>query len=122
MVGNVLVTAALFCLSVLLYVDRACISAAQDVISTDLRRDNAAMGAVFGAFALGYALCQSPAGCFADRFGPRKMLAAVVIAWSVFTALTGAAGSFVTLWLVRFLFGAGEAGAYPGSARVFYAW
>lgn len=116
------VVAALFLLSVITYVDRACISSAKDDIALGLSLSDSAMGLVFGAFSLGYALAQIPAGWFADRCGPRMALAAVVIGWSAFTALTGVAWSLWSLVVIRFLFGVGEAGAFPGSARVFYNW
>jgi ACS family glucarate transporter-like MFS transporter len=80
------------------------------------------MGVVFGAFALGYALCQTPAGLLADRFGPRLVLTAVVSFWSLFTGLTAAARGFFSLVVVRFLFGTGEAGAFPGCARAVFSW
>lgn len=63
-----------------------------------------------------------PAGWVADRYGPRVTLAAVVAAWSVFTALTGLAPEFPSLVVIRFLFGLAEAGAFPASARAFYTW
>jgi ACS family glucarate transporter-like MFS transporter len=80
------------------------------------------MGMVFGALALGYALAQTPLGWFADRFGPRLALAVVVTAWSALTALTGAAWSLASLVTIRFLFGVGEAGAFPESARAICNW
>ncbi len=83
---------------------------------------DAAMGAVFSAFVLGYAMAQIPSGWFADKFGPRIALTVVVTLWSLFTALTGAVNRFATLLTVRFLFGVAEAGAFPGAARVFYNW
>lgn len=112
----------LFLLSWILYLDRAAISTAKDLVTKDLRLSNDAMGVVFGAFALAYALGQIPAGWFADRFGPRLTLTVVVTAWSLFTALTGLAPEFFTLVAIRFLFGLAEAGAFPASARAFYTW
>lgn len=112
----------LFLLSWILYLDRAAISTAKDLIARDLGLSNDAMGVVFGAFALAYALGQIPAGWFADRFGPRLTLTVVVAAWSLFTALTGLAPEFASLVVIRFLFGLAEAGAFPASARAFYTW
>lgn len=112
----------LFLLSWILYLDRAAISTAKDLISKDLSLSNDAMGVVFGSFALAYALGQIPAGWFADRYGPRLTLTFVVAAWSGFTALTGLAPEFATLVVIRFLFGLAEAGAFPASARAFYTW
>ena len=77
---------------------------------------------MLSAFALGYALFQTPGGLVADRFGARVALASVVTLWSVFTALTGLARGYASMLLYRFLFGAGEAGAYPTCARAFYNW
>ncbi len=50
------------------------------------------------------------------------MLSSIVVAWSAFTALTGAATGLLTLLLVRFLFGAAEAGAFPNAAKVMARW
>jgi ACS family glucarate transporter-like MFS transporter len=117
-----LLVLAAFVLMVLLYVDRACISVAKGDVARDLGMSNTQMGWVFGAFSLGYALCQTPAGMLADRLGPRRMLAVIVAFWSVFTGLTAVAWSFASLLITRFLFGCGEAGALPGVARAVYSW
>ena len=80
------------------------------------------MGWVFAAFSLGYALFQTPSGILADRLGPRRVLTAVVCFWSFFTAMTAMARNLASMLAVRFLFGAGEAGAFPGMARAIYSW
>ena len=80
------------------------------------------MGWVLSIFALGYALFQTPSGFLADKFGARRVLTAVVSLWSFFTAITGAVWSFGSLIIVRFLFGMGEAGAFPGMARAIFKW
>lgn len=116
------VVAALFVLSLITYVDRVAISSAKDAVAVDLNLSDTQMGLVFGAFSLGYALAQVPGGWLADRWGPRLALSAVVTAWSVLTALTGAAWSLISLVVIRFLFGIGEAGAFPGTARAFVNW
>ena len=77
-----------FLLSMLLYVDRACISAAKDGICAPTEQgglglSETQMGWVMAAFTLGYALCQTPAGLLADRLGPRRVLTAVVAFWSL---------------------------------------
>jgi ACS family glucarate transporter-like MFS transporter len=117
-----LLVAALFVLSLITYIDRAAISSAKGPMGADLGLSDQSMGAVFGAFALGYALAQVPSGWLADRIGPRLALALVVSVWSVFTAFTGLVQELGTLLVVRFLFGVAEAGAFPGAARAFYNW
>ena len=111
-----------FLLTMLLYVDRVVISAAKEQITGELQLSDTQFGWVISAFALGYALLQVPAGQLADRIGPRKTLAAIVILWSGFTALTGAAWGFLSLLVFRFLFGAAEAGAMPACAKAVYSW
>ena len=111
-----------FSLSMLLYIDRVAISTARNPVSQAFGLSDTQFGWVLSAFALGYALFQTPAGALADRYGARLVLTFVVGLWSVFTALTGIAWSFASLLLFRFLFGAAEAGAYPTCARAFYAW
>lgn len=102
--------------------DRACISSAAGAMQRDLNIDDITMGYIFGIFAIGYALFQIPSGWFADVFGPKKVLALVVSLWSIFTILTGAAFNALSLLSIRFLFGVGEAGAFPGATRALYNW
>lgn len=114
--------ASLFLLSWITYVDRAAISSAKDSLTRDLSLTDQQIGLVFSAFALGYALAQIPSGAAADRWGPRRLLTALVAVWSVLTAATGAATQLLPLAAIRFLFGVAEAGAFPGTARAIYAW
>ena len=117
-----LVVTGTFLLAFLLYVDRVCISTAKVPIVAELGLSDAQFGWVLSAFAFGYALLQTPSGALADRYGARRILAAVVTFWSVFTGLTALAWNFGSMLVVRFLFGAGEAGAFPGMARAVYSW
>lgn len=117
-----LVIALLFVFSFLTIVDRVAISAAKPYMAADLGISDVAFGFIFGVFALGYALFQIPAGWGADRFGPRAFLAAIVVAWSIFTGLTGLLSTVPMLIAIRFLFGAAEAGIYPTASRAIYSW
>lgn len=112
----------MFLLAMLLYVDRVCISVAKDNIAQELLLSDKQMGWVLSIFALGYALFQIPSGALADRYGPRIVLSGIVSIWSVLTAVTGYAWNYMSLIVVRFLFGAGEAGAFPGMSQVIYSW
>lgn len=104
------------------YMDRACIATAADKIMDDLHISLEIWGLILGIFAVGYALFQIPSGWIADKFGPRKALTIVVSVWSCFTALTGAATNAIQMLVFRFLFGVGEAGAFPGAAQAFFRW
>src|SRR5687768_13372595 len=88
-------------MSVLLYLDRFCISFAERLIKEDLGLSNAEISWILSAFFWSYALGQVPSGWFSDRFGARAMLAIYILVWSLFTALTGAAGGFLVLFLLR---------------------
>jgi MFS family permease len=135
-------------LSMITYLDRVCMGTVAPYMQTEFHLTDWEIGIVFGAFTLAYASFEVPTGWLGDRFGPRKTLIRIVLWWSVFTALTGmifpsdtvlftigsinfglfstesmALGlSFVALLTVRFLFGLGEAGAYPNIARAFHNW
>lgn len=116
------VMAFLCSLSFLTYFDRVCITRAQQNIQLDLHLSDPELGLVLGAFWLAYALFEIPSGWLGDRFGPRRTLSRIVLAWSLFTTLSGAATGFASLLAYRFLFGAGEAGAYPNMAKVQQTW
>jgi len=111
-----------FILAMIVLFDRILISVAKDPIASDLSLNDKQMGWVLSIFALGYALFQTPSGFLADKFGARRVLTAVVSLWSFFTALSGAVWNFGSLMIVRFLFGMGEAGAFPGMARAIFKW
>jgi sugar phosphate permease len=109
-------------LALVLYLDRVCIGQAVTAIETDLRLSDTEMGWVLGAFVVSYGLFELPTGHWGDRYGSRGVLTRIVVWWSAFTAMTGAALGLWTLMGVRFLFGAGEAGALPNIARVLARW
>jgi MFS family permease len=107
------VLAFLFVLSMITYIDRVSIGTLGSRMRQDLGIGLDAWGWIIGAFALAYPLFEIPSGAMGDRWGSRATLSRIVLWWSVFTCATGAANSFTTLIICRFLFGAGEAGAYP---------
>src|SRR5438067_296722 len=80
------------------------------------------MSVVFSAFTLAYSIFEVPSGWLGDVRGARSILTRIVLWWSAFTMLTGAAQGFRSLVGIRFLFGAGEAGAFPNVARSFSRW
>lgn len=112
----------LFFLSVITYIDRVCISVAGKTMQEDLGISPERWGWILGAFAISYAAFEIPSGSMGDRIGPRKVLTRIVVWWSAFTSLTGIVRSFPALLGVRFMFGAGEAGAYPNSSAAISRW
>jgi MFS transporter, ACS family, glucarate transporter len=112
----------LFALAVITYLDRLCISAAMPAIAAEFNLSPVQKGWIFSAFTIAYAAFEIPSGWLGDRFGARLALTRIVLWWSAFTSLTGAVFGFWSLFIVRFLFGAGEAGAFPNIARAVSGW
>lgn len=119
-------------LSMITYLDRVCFGAAAPLFEAELGLSpGSGLKWAFTSFAIAYALFEIPTGWLGDRWGPKRTLTRIVIWWSVCTALTGLVGlrvgGFVlggvgTLVALRFLFGAGEAGAYPNITRAIHNW
>lgn len=119
-------------LSMITYFDRVCFASASSGMAKDFGLSGPEqLKWAYTAFAIAYGAFELPAGWLGDRWGPRGTLLRIVIWWSLFTAATGVVGmKFGTLTLggltslivIRFLFGAGEAGAYPNIARAIHNW
>src|ERR1700734_3830082 len=117
----------LFVLSAVSYLDRVNISIAGGSIAEAYHLSDVQLGKVFSAMLVGYALFQTTGGRLADGFGPRRVLAAGVMWWGIFTALTAmvpanTAGALLIFVVVRFLLGAGEAVIYPSANQFIARW
>lgn len=109
-------------LSVITFLDRNAISIAGILITKELGLSESQFGWILAAFTISYGLFEIPTGLWGDKFGEKKTLARVVLWWTAFTTFTGLAGGFVSLFIVRFLFGAGEAGVYPNTSIAIRKW
>jgi MFS family permease len=117
-------------LSMITYLDRVCMGTVIGNIQDEFGLNDFQKGLVLGAFGLSYSIFEVPSGWMGDRFGPKITLIRIVLWWSIFTALTGLIYpsilgpqlAFLAMVAVRFLFGVGEAGAYPNIARAFHNW
>ncbi len=116
------VVAFTMALAAVTYLDRVCIAVLAPRISAELGLSRIEMGYIFSAFAVAYAAFGVPAAWWADRDGARRVLTWVVLVWSLFTMATAAAWNFASMAVIRFLFGVGEAGAWPSVARVYSRW
>jgi MFS family permease len=104
------------------YLDRICISTLAPHIQHDLGLSKIQMGLVFSTFAVAYAGFEVLTAWWGEKVGARRVLTRIVLWWSAFTMMTAAAWSYVSLLVIRFLFGAGEAGAWPNAALAFSRW
>ena len=109
-------------LAIITYLDRVCISVAGPGMQAALHITPERWGLVGTVFLIGYSLFEIPTGHWGDTLGARRVLTRIVLWWSVFTALTGLVSSYPLLLGVRFLFGAGEAGAFPTASVAISNW
>ncbi len=122
MASSRVVLSLLVLLSIITFLDRLCIAVAGPRIQAELGITSEQWGWVLGSFILAYGLFEIPTGVLGDRYGRKRILTRIVLWWSVFTILTGTASQLLPLIAIRFLFGAGEAGAYPTMAGVVSEW
>src|SRR5206468_997319 len=104
------------------YMDRVVISSAVPSIRKELGFDMVTMGWILSSFNWAYAIFQIPGGWLGDRIGPRRALTVIVTWWSIFTSATALAWNGASMAAVRFLFGMGEAGAFPIATRSLSRW
>jgi len=116
----VLIVMSIF--SIITYLDRTSISITGNNITSELGLSITQFGWVLAAFSFAYGIFEIPTGILGDKLGPKKILTRIVIWWSLFTILTGFSYTFTALLIVRFLFGVGEAGAYPNATVVISKW
>jgi sugar phosphate permease len=117
-------------LAVVTYIQRLGFSAAMPEIQASLHLDDNRMADLGAIWLLAYGLFQVPGGLLGDRFGARRVLTVLVLAWSALTAVVGLAKllpadlalPFVFLLVMRFLFGAFQAGGFPVLGRVMADW
>ncbi|NBJ19657.1 MFS transporter [Burkholderia thailandensis] len=122
------ILAMLFVVTTINYADRATISIAGSAMQKDLGIDAVSLGYIFSAFGWAYVIAQIPGGWLLDRFGSRRVYAASILTWSVFTLAQGAIGLFtgmaaiVAVFSLRFLVGIAEAPSFPANSRIVAAW
>ncbi len=104
------------------YMDRVVISSAVPTLRKELGIDMVTMGWILSSFRWGYSLFQIPGGWLGDRIGPRRALTLIVAWWSLFTSATALSWSAGSMAAFRFLFGMGEAGAFPIATRSLSRW
>jgi MFS family permease len=110
------------CAYMITYIDRVVISSAVPSIQKEFGFSIVTMGWILSSFQWAYALFQIPGGWLGDRIGPRRALTLIVSWWSMFTCATIFAWSAGSMALIRFLFGMGEAGAFPIATRSLSRW
>ena len=103
------------------YIDRGNLSTAATLVQSQLSLNEAQLGVLFSAFYYGYVPVMPLMGVVAERFGAKPVFAFGLALWSLATLLTGFAGGFISLLLLRILLGIGESGAFPCASKVLAA-
>lgn len=119
---RIVIAGLLTAMACLLYLDRYAVGIAAERMRDDLGMTQTQMSWFLSAFFWAYALSQVPAGWLSDRFGPRTMLTAYILLWSLFTGLLGVTTVIPLILLWRFLCGASQAGAYPVASGMLRVW
>lgn len=104
------------------YLDRSTLAIANTTIAAELKLSPSEMGALLSAFAWAYAAAQLPAGALTGRFGPRPVLAAAMIVWSLAQTVSGAVGSYFQFLIARVGLGLGESPMFTAGARAIVDW
>jgi MFS family permease len=104
-------------MALITFIDRTNISVAAPEIAKEFGFTKTQLGWIFSTFGFAYALGQIPGGWISDRYGARKVLAIVVMFWSLMTMMTAHAVGFISMLVIRFVFGIGEAAAWPAATR-----
>ena len=104
------------------YIDRATLAIANPLIRRDMGLSIADMGLLLSAFLWAYAFFQLPGGVLVDRVGPRRLLTAGLVVWSVAQAAAGFVGSFWQFSIARVFLGLGEAPMFSSCVRVVRDW
>lgn len=98
----------LFLAGVINYLDRSALSIAAPFIQDDLTLSATQMGLIFSSFSIGYAIFNFLGGVASDRYGAKMTLFIAMVVWSLFSGAVALAFGFVSLLIIRILFGMGE--------------
>jgi len=96
------------------YLDRINVGIAKLQMSNDLSFSETIYGLGAGIFFIGFFFFQVPSNIALQRFGARRLLAALLVCWAVIAPLTALVTTPFQFYAVRFLLGLTESGFYPG--------
>lgn len=117
------VVLSILCLLYLIsYLDRTAISVTAPEMIKQFGFTKTQMGLIFAAFFYPYGTLQIVGGLLGDYYGPRRVLTLLMSWWSAFTILTGMAWNLGSMFVIRVLFGIGEAGGFPTATRAMATW
>ena len=104
------------------FLDRLTISILGPVIMAQLHLNNLQFAKLTTWFLIAYTASQGLSGKLYDQIGPRRGFTLSILVWSIAASAHAFARGFISLSCFRFLLGLGEAGNWPGAARVIAEW
>ncbi|MCE6234834.1 MFS transporter [Acinetobacter pittii] len=99
---------------VIAIIDRGNIGMASLQMNEDLGLTATAFGFASSLFFFAYFLFEVPSNLAMQKFGAKVWIARIMVTWGVITAATAFVESSTSLYIMRFLLGAAEAGFFPG--------
>jgi len=96
------------------FLDRVNLGFAALQMNNDLHLSATVFGLGGGIFFLSYFLCEVPSNLLLEKFGARRWIARIMITWGVLAGGMALVNGPQSLYLMRFLLGAAEAGFFPG--------
>jgi predicted MFS family arabinose efflux permease len=106
--------AVLFLVSVLNTIDKSLIPALAEPIRLEFDLSDSELGLLVGlVFSVAYGLASIPIGLLIDRVNRTRLLAGLLVAWSLLTLLTAKTSTFFGLALCRVGVAAAESGGNP---------
>jgi ACS family hexuronate transporter-like MFS transporter len=116
------IAALIFLGTLINFINRLTISVLAPVITRDLHLTNVEFAGITNAFLIAYTASQAFSGKLYDRIGNRRGFTVSIAIWSVASMLHAFASGIFSLNCFRFLLGLGEAGNWPGAAKVIAEW
>jgi MFS transporter, ACS family, aldohexuronate transporter len=111
-----------FLATVINYIDRQTVSVLKTSISQDLGLSNADYAAVQNSFLLFYGISQMVSGRLYDIIGTRLGFVFSIVVWSLAALAHATARTATAFGVFRAALGFGEAGNWPGAAKVVGEW
>ncbi|PWG58883.1 MFS transporter [Bifidobacterium catulorum] len=98
----------LFLCGLINYLDRSALSISASHITAEFGLSSGQLGIIFSAFSVGYAMFNVVGGFASDKFGPRDTLLVAAIVWSLFSGALIFATGFISILIIRIIFGMAE--------------
>src|SRR5262247_4338341 len=117
-----LIIGLIFLATLINYIDRLTVSVLAPVITEALKLSNLEYASLGTWFLLAYTISQGASGRLYDQVGARRGFTLSITVWSLAAMAHATARSLGSLSVFRFLLGLGEAGNWPGAAKVIAEW